>query len=55
MKLVCFDLDDTLDIPVLGYCGTSIALNSSPEVQKYATYAVDSDDLSDILEYILKT
>jgi phosphoserine phosphatase len=80
LKLVCFDLDDTLiieclqdfcknnsikpeeciavgdgatDIPVFQYCGKSIAINSSPKVQKSAMYAIDTDDLTCILKYIL--
>jgi phosphoserine phosphatase len=45
--------DGSTDIPVFQYCGRSIALNSSPKVQKSAIYAVDTDDLTDILKYIL--
>lgn len=45
--------DGSTDIPVFEYCGKSIAINSSPKVQKSATYAVDTDHLTDILKYIL--
>ena len=50
----CFAVGDGLtDIPVFQYCGKSIAINSSPKVQQSAMYAVDTDDLTDILKYIL--
>jgi len=45
--------DGSTDIPIFEYCGKSIAINSSPEVQKSAMYVVDTDDLTDILKYIL--
>lgn len=45
--------DGSTDIPVFKYCGKSIAINSSPKVKKSATYTVDTDDLTDILQYIL--
>lgn len=45
--------DGSTDIPIFNYCGKSIALNSSPKVRKSAMYAVDTDDLTDILGYIL--
>lgn len=45
--------DGSTDIPIFEYCGKSIAINSSPKVQKSAMYAVDTDDLTDILKYIL--
>lgn len=44
--------DGATDIPVFQYCGNSIAINSSPEVQQSAKYAIDTDDLTDILRYI---
>ncbi len=44
--------DGSTDIPLFEYCGKSIAINSSPEVKKSAIYAVDTDDLADILKYI---
>jgi phosphoserine phosphatase len=44
--------DGSTDIPVFQYCGKSIAINSSPKVQQNAMYAVDTDDLTDILKYI---
>ncbi|MDF2802040.1 MAG: Haloacid dehalogenase domain protein hydrolase [Anaerocolumna sp.] len=45
--------DGSTDIPIFEYCGKSIAINSSPEVRESATYAVDTDDLTDILKHIL--
>lgn len=45
--------DGSTDIPIFKYCGKSIAINSSPKVRKCAMYAVDTDDLTDILEYII--
>ena len=45
--------DGSTDIPIFEYCKKSIAINSSPKVQKSAMYAVDTDDLTDILKYIL--
>ena len=45
--------DGSTDIPIFEYCGKSIAINSSPKVQKNAMYAVDTDDLTDVLTYIL--
>lgn len=44
--------DGSTDIPVFQYCGKSIAINSSQKVQQSAMYAVDTDDLYDILKYI---
>lgn len=44
--------DGSTDIPLFEYCGKSIAVNSSPKVRKSAMYAVDTDDLADILKYI---
>ncbi len=44
--------DGSTDIPLFEYCGKSIAINSSPKVRKSARYAVDTDDLTDILKYI---
>lgn len=45
--------DGSTDIPMFDYCGKSIAINSSPKVRKSAMYSVDTDDLADILKYIL--
>ncbi len=45
--------DGSTDIPIFKYCGNSIAINSSPTVRKSAMYAIDTDDLTDILKYIL--
>ncbi len=47
--------DGSTDIPIFQYSGKSIAINSSPKVRQSATYSVDTDDLTDILEYILIT
>lgn len=44
--------DGSTDIPIFKYCGNSIAINSSEKVRENATYAVDTDDLTDILKYI---
>ncbi len=50
----CIAVGDGLtDIPIFQYCGGSIAINSSPKVQQNAMYAVDTDDLTDTLKYIL--
>lgn len=45
--------DGSTDIPVFEYCGKSIAINSSPKVRERAMYSVDTDDLTDILKYML--
>jgi len=47
--------DGSTDIPIFEYCGKSIAINSSLKVRQSAMYAVDTDDLTDILKYILCT
>lgn len=44
--------DGSTDIPIFEYCGKSIAINSSPCIQKRAMYVIETDDLADILEYI---
>ena len=44
--------DGSTDIPIFKYCGKSIAINSSQKVRESATYAVDTDDLGDILKFI---
>ncbi|HEY9059907.1 MAG TPA: HAD family phosphatase [Pseudobacteroides sp.] len=45
--------DGSTDIPIFKYCGQSIAINSSPEVKRCAKYVVDTNDLTDILKYII--
>lgn len=45
--------DGSTDIPIFKYCGKSIAINSSPKVQENALYSIDTEDLTDILKYIL--
>ncbi|MDP4145454.1 MAG: HAD family phosphatase [Bacillota bacterium] len=47
--------DGSTDIPVFQYCGRSIAINSSSKVKQSAMYSVDTDDLTDIIGYILYT
>ena len=50
----CIAIGDGLtDVPLFEHCGKSIAINASPEVQKKATHAVNTLDLSDILRYII--
>jgi phosphoserine phosphatase len=44
--------DGSTDIPIFEYCGKSIAINSTPKVQKSAMYAIATNDLKDILKYI---
>lgn len=44
--------DGSTDIPVFEFCGKSIAINAREAVKQKATYAVDTDDLLDILELI---
>jgi phosphoserine phosphatase len=44
--------DGSTDIPLFEYCRESIAINSSPKVQRSAVYVVDTDDLTDILKHI---
>lgn len=49
----CIAIGDGLtDIPVFAYCGRSIALNASEKVKKVAAYAVDTNDLLDIVDYV---
>jgi virginiamycin A acetyltransferase len=45
--------DGSTDIPVFEFCGKSIALNAKHDVKIRADYAVDSQDLADILPYII--
>ncbi len=45
--------DGSTDIPMFEYCGKSIAINGTEKARKNAMYAVDTDDLIDILKYIL--
>ena len=45
--------DGSTDIPVFKYCGKSIAINASDKVKSKSTYSVDTDNLLDILSYIL--
>ena len=64
-SLVCFDLGDTLninheeciavgsgttDIPMFNFCSKSIAINAAEKVKEHANYAVNTDDLMDILK-----
>lgn len=45
--------DGATDIPVFEYCGKSIAINSSEKVKRMATYAVETDDLYELLPCLL--
>lgn len=45
--------DGATDIPVFEKCGKYIALNSSDKVKRKATYAANTDDLCDIVKFIL--
>lgn len=45
--------DGSTDIPMFNYCGKSIAINASPHVKNSASHFIDTDDLMDILQYIL--
>lgn len=45
--------DGATDIPIFEYCGRSIALNGTQRAKEKAMYAIDTDDLADILEYII--
>lgn len=53
-KLNCTAVGDgSTDIPLFKICGSSIALNGNQSARKSASIAIDSDDLSDILKFIL--
>ena len=45
--------DGATDLPVFAHCGASIALNASEHVKRGATFAVDTDDLRDILHFLI--
>lgn len=45
--------DGSTDIPLFEYCGKSIAINARAHVIEKATYALRTNDLSDILPFIL--
>jgi phosphoserine phosphatase len=45
--------DGSTDIPVFEYCGKSIAINALPEVKEKATHFIDTQDLADILCFIV--
>ena len=45
--------DGSTDIPVFEYCGKSIALNASDKVKNKATHCVDTDNLFEILKFII--
>ncbi len=44
--------DGITDIPLFEFCGQSIAINAKAEVKEQATYAIDTCDLYDILQFI---
>lgn len=46
--------DGSTDIPVFDFCGKSIAINASESVKRRATYAVDTDNLLDILDLVFR-
>ena len=46
--------DGATDIPVFEFCGVSIAINAKPEVKSKATYSIDTQDLIEILPFIIK-
>jgi len=45
--------DGSTDIPVFEYYIKSIAINASENVKEKATYSVDTENLSDILDFII--
>lgn len=45
--------DGITDIPIFEFCGKSIAINYSPSIIGKATYYLKTQDLSDILNYII--
>lgn len=45
--------DGITDIPLFEYCKTSIAINYAPSVVGRATHYIKTDDLYDIVQYIL--
>ena len=47
--------DGSTDIPLFEYCGKSIAINAAPIVAQKATVSVFTDNLGDILPFILLT
>ncbi len=47
--------DGASDIPLFEYCGTSIALNYCESIIGKATHYLKSDDLNDLLEFIVET
>lgn len=46
--------DGVSDIPLFEYCGCSIAINYSDAVIGKATHYIKTDDLSDILNFVIK-
>ena len=45
--------DGETDLPVYKKCGFSIALNASEAVKKKASYAIETDDLLDIIKWLI--
>ena len=45
--------DGITDIPLFDFCGESIAINAQPDVQKKVTHFIYTQDLSDILRFIV--
>ena len=45
--------DGSTDIPLFEYCGKSIAINASPIAAQKATVSISTDNIGDILPFIL--
>ncbi|MDR2899264.1 MAG: HAD family phosphatase [Clostridiales bacterium] len=45
--------DGSTDIPLFKYCGKSIAINACDSVINKAIYSITTDDMSDVLRFIL--
>jgi len=44
--------DGSTDIPLFEYCDTSIAINASEGARQKATFSIQTNDISDILQFI---
>jgi len=45
--------DGATDIPLFEYCAKSIAINASEKAKEVATFSIDTDNLTDILGFIV--
>lgn len=45
--------DGSTDIPLFNYCQKSIALNANEKAKRAATHSIDTDNLLDILAFII--